>query len=83
MTDELLVRPDGALLEITFNRPAHRNAMTVAMYEGLYAACERADADDMVRVLVLRVQAPRRSSRALTSPGSPTSRPARTASPRA
>src|SRR5262249_30159179 len=36
------------------NRPAARNALTWAMYEGLYRACEEADSDDGVRVLVLR-----------------------------
>ena len=45
---------DGPVLTVTFNRPSQRNAMTFAMYDGLHAACERADADDDVRVLVLR-----------------------------
>jgi enoyl-CoA hydratase len=53
-TDELLVAQDGGVLTVTFNRPEQRNAMTFAMYEGLEEACERADADDSVRVLVLR-----------------------------
>jgi enoyl-CoA hydratase len=53
-TDELQVRQDGGVLTVTFNRPEQRNAMTFAMYEGLEEACERADADDSVRVLVLR-----------------------------
>jgi enoyl-CoA hydratase/carnithine racemase len=53
-TDELLVAQDGGVLTVTFNRPEQRNAMTFAMYEGLAEACERADADDSVRVLVLR-----------------------------
>jgi enoyl-CoA hydratase/carnithine racemase len=39
---------------LTFNRPDARNAMTWEMYEGLYEACERLDADPEVRVLVLR-----------------------------
>ena len=39
---------------MTFNRPEAHNAMTFAMYESLYEACERADADDDVRVMVLR-----------------------------
>jgi enoyl-CoA hydratase/carnithine racemase len=39
---------------VTFNRPEAHNAMTFAMYESLYEACETADADDEVRVLVLR-----------------------------
>ena len=51
---ELLVDQDGAVLTVTFNRPAQRNAMTFAMYDGLHAACERADEDSGIRVLVLR-----------------------------
>jgi hypothetical protein len=39
---------------LTFNRPQARNAMTWAMYDGLYAACERVDADETVRAFVLR-----------------------------
>jgi enoyl-CoA hydratase/carnithine racemase len=53
-TSGLVVEQDGAVLTVTFNRPGQRNAMTFAMYDGLYAACERADSDDGVRVLVLR-----------------------------
>jgi enoyl-CoA hydratase/carnithine racemase len=51
---ELLVERNGAVLNVTFNRPEQRNAMTWAMYEGLYAACERADADTGIRAMVLR-----------------------------
>ncbi|MBM0225200.1 enoyl-CoA hydratase-related protein [Micromonospora sp. ATA51] len=51
---EVLVEKQGPALAVTFNRPRQRNAMTWAMYDGLYQACERADADDDVRVLVLR-----------------------------
>lgn len=39
---------------MTFNRPEAHNAMTFAMYEALFAACEAADADDELRALVLR-----------------------------
>lgn len=53
-TEELLVDRDGQVLTVTFNRPRQRNAMTWAMYDGLYEACEQADADDDVRVMVLR-----------------------------
>jgi enoyl-CoA hydratase/carnithine racemase len=53
-TAPLLVDLTDGVLTVTFNRPEQRNAMTWAMYDGLYAACERADADDDVRVLVLR-----------------------------
>jgi len=51
---ELLQHTDGGVLTVTFNRPAQRNAMTWQMYDGLYDACERADADDDVRVMLLR-----------------------------
>ena len=51
---ELLVDAAGGVLTVTFNRPRQRNAMTWGMYEGLYEACERADADDDIRVLVLK-----------------------------
>jgi enoyl-CoA hydratase/carnithine racemase len=44
----------GPAAWITFNRPDAHNAMTFAMYEELFALCERADADDDVRVVVLR-----------------------------
>ena len=54
MSDELLVAVRGQTATVTFNRPAARNAMTWSMYEGLVAACERVDADESVRVLVLR-----------------------------
>ena len=51
---QLLVDRADGVLTVTFNRPAQRNAMTWEMYDGLYAACEQADADDDVRVMVLR-----------------------------
>jgi enoyl-CoA hydratase/carnithine racemase len=51
---ELVVQSDGGVLTVTFNRPDQRNAMTWAMYDGLYDACEQADRDDEVRVMVLR-----------------------------
>jgi enoyl-CoA hydratase/carnithine racemase len=56
MTDapQLLVEQDGAVLTVTFNRARQRNAMTWEMYEGLFDACERADADAEVKVMVLR-----------------------------
>jgi enoyl-CoA hydratase/carnithine racemase len=44
----------GPAAWITFNRPEAHNAMTFAMYEELFALCERADGDDEVRVVVLR-----------------------------
>ncbi|HEX2104315.1 MAG TPA: enoyl-CoA hydratase/isomerase family protein [Solirubrobacteraceae bacterium] len=51
---ELLYARRGPAAVITFNRPQARNAMTFAMYEALVERCAEADADDGVRVLVLR-----------------------------
>jgi enoyl-CoA hydratase/carnithine racemase len=51
---QVLTERRGPALWVTFNRPEAHNAMTFAMYEDLFAACETADADDDVRVLVLR-----------------------------
>src|SRR3954468_328290 len=51
---ELLYERRGAAAVITFNRPHARNAMTFAMYEALYAHCDEIDADDAIRVLVMR-----------------------------
>lgn len=53
-TPELLADEKDGVLTVTFNRPDQRNAMTWRMYDDLHAACERADADDGIRVMVLR-----------------------------
>jgi enoyl-CoA hydratase/carnithine racemase len=52
--DHVLVTRDGPIVTVTFNRPEARNAMTWGMYQRLYEACEEVDADDAVRVLVLK-----------------------------
>jgi enoyl-CoA hydratase/carnithine racemase len=52
--DEVLVSRDGAIVTLTFNRPEARNAMTWGMYQRLYEVCEEVDADDSIRVLVLK-----------------------------
>jgi len=54
MADETIFEQDGAVAILTFNRPEARNAMTWGMYETLGTTCERVDADDSIRVLVLR-----------------------------
>ncbi len=51
---DLLFERREAVAVVTFNRPAARNALTFAMYDALHERCEQADADDDVRVLVLR-----------------------------
>ena len=53
-SDEILIARDGPVLTLTFNRPAARNALTWGMYEGLTRSCEDVDADDSIRVMVLR-----------------------------
>lgn len=53
-SDEILIARDGPVLTLTFNRPAARNALTWSMYEGLTQACDDVDADDSIRVFVLR-----------------------------
>jgi enoyl-CoA hydratase/carnithine racemase len=51
---EVLVERRGPAAWVTFNRPEAHNAMTFAMYESLFEACEEVDADEELRVLVLR-----------------------------
>jgi len=51
---DLIVEQREDVLSVTFNRPAQRNAMTWEMYRGLEEACRRADADESIRVMVLR-----------------------------
>ena len=53
-TGDIIFEKEGAVAWLTFNRPQARNAMTWAMYEGLRQACELVDADDAIRVFVLR-----------------------------
>jgi len=53
-SEHVLVKRDGPIVTLTFNRPEARNAMTWDMYQRLYDTCEEVDADDAVRVLVLK-----------------------------
>ena len=50
---ELIVEQAGPLLEITFNRPEKKNALTRAMYDGVEQAFRRADRDPAIRVVLL------------------------------
>jgi enoyl-CoA hydratase len=54
VSDDVLVNREGPIVTLTFNRPEVRNALTWAMYARLEEVCEAVDADDTVRVLVLR-----------------------------
>lgn len=53
-TSEVLVDKDSAVLTVTFNRPTRHNAMTWEMYDALIQACEQADRDGEIRVMILR-----------------------------
>ncbi len=52
--NQVLVSRDGPIVTLTFNRPEARNAMTWEMYQRLYDTCEEVDADESIRVLVLK-----------------------------
>jgi len=49
----ILVRIAAGVGRVVFNQPEKRNAMSVAMWEGLGHAVDRLAADDSVRVIVL------------------------------
>ena len=53
-TSRTIFAVEGPVAYLTFNRPEARNAMTWDMYEALVEACDRVDADNGIRVLVLR-----------------------------
>jgi enoyl-CoA hydratase/carnithine racemase len=53
MTEELIVARDGDVMEIRFNRPEKKNALTRAMYDGVVAAFESAENDAAIRVIML------------------------------
>ena len=52
--EHVVVEREGAIVTLTFNRPEARNAMTWQMYQRLHEVCDEVDADDAVRVLVLK-----------------------------
>jgi len=54
MSNETVFEVDAPLATLTFNRPDARNAMTWRRYEALVEACDRADTDGTIRVLILR-----------------------------
>src|SRR5262245_24508074 len=53
-TNQIEISSDHHVLTVTFNRPDQRNAMTWAMYDGLEKACDRADSDRDIRIMLLR-----------------------------
>jgi len=53
MTDHILVSQADGVCELRLNRPEKRNAITFAMYDTLWDALVRAEADDSVRAILL------------------------------
>jgi enoyl-CoA hydratase/carnithine racemase len=53
MTEELIVTSADGVMEIRFNRPEKKNALTRAMYEGVVAAFDSAENDPTIRVIML------------------------------
>jgi enoyl-CoA hydratase/carnithine racemase len=53
MTGHVLVSQADGVCELRLNRPEKRNAITLAMYEALWAAMVQAEGDDSVRVILL------------------------------
>jgi enoyl-CoA hydratase/carnithine racemase len=53
MTETVLVTRDAGVMEITFNRPEKKNALTRDMYAAVVDALRSADADPAIRVVVL------------------------------
>lgn len=52
-TAHVLVSQAGGVCELRLNRPEKRNAITLAMYDALWDALVRAEADESVRVILL------------------------------
>jgi enoyl-CoA hydratase/carnithine racemase len=52
--DQVQSELQNGILHVIINRPAKKNALTSAMYEALVGILQGAEADDLVRVIVLR-----------------------------
>jgi enoyl-CoA hydratase len=52
--EEILYEVKDGIAWLVFNRPGARNAMTFSMYDRLGQLCARVNADDTVKVLILR-----------------------------
>jgi enoyl-CoA hydratase/carnithine racemase len=50
---EILTELSGSILRVQFNRPAKKNAMTLAMYAGLADQLDQADKNDRVQVVLV------------------------------
>ena len=52
-TQELIVTRRGGVMEVRFNRPEKKNALTRAMYQGVAEAFDEAEKDPSIRVMLL------------------------------
>ncbi|MBB3172293.1 enoyl-CoA hydratase/carnithine racemase [Endobacter medicaginis] len=52
-TDEVVVAREGAVMVLTLNRPAAKNALTAPMYERLTGALAEASADAAIRAVLI------------------------------
>ena len=50
---DILIRKEGAILTLAFNRPQRKNAITAAMYQALADALAEADRDDAIKVVLI------------------------------
>jgi enoyl-CoA hydratase len=53
-TDKMLAEKDGAVGWVTFNNPERRNAMSLEMWAGLATILDAYEADDEIRVIVMK-----------------------------
>ncbi|MCA1664071.1 MAG: enoyl-CoA hydratase/isomerase family protein, partial [Myxococcales bacterium] len=53
MTNDVIVAREDAVLRITMNRPAKKNALTGAMYKAMQDGLELADRDEAIRAVLL------------------------------
>jgi enoyl-CoA hydratase/carnithine racemase len=53
ITDHVIATDAGGIRTIRMNRPNKKNVLTLAMYEAMTAALERANASDAVRCVLI------------------------------
>jgi enoyl-CoA hydratase/carnithine racemase len=56
MTQDVTISQDNGILEFRLNRPAKKNALSIAMYAAMADAMEAAERDDAVRAILLTAE---------------------------
>ena len=54
MSNDLLITVENQVATVTFNRPQQRNAINLAMWQGLPTLCQQLDDDAAIRVVIWR-----------------------------